>query len=115
VDVDGYDFSIGLGDNNVLWQFPVYEPDGVTPFDPHGAASVTLHTRIDDDSDVAHDLTGAVFAQAIRPDWVGRSMQAADFASAGVFLVQAIIVMVTGDRLTYPSNRKMRVLVEGPA
>lgn len=111
--MSGFDFSIGLGDNDVLWSFPVFNADG-TPFDPHGASSIILHTRIDDDSAAAVDLAGAAFVQAAGPDWAGRLMQAADFATGGVFLVQSIIVMVSGERITYPSNRTLRVLVRAP-
>jgi hypothetical protein len=118
-DVDGFDFSIGLGDTNVPWSFPVFDAFG-NPFDPAGG-DVALHVRIDDDSAAAYDIAGTTFPQAVGPDWVGRVMQGADFATGGVFLVQAIIVIPPpppdtppDTRVTYPSNRKMRVLVEAP-
>lgn len=115
--MDGYDFAIGLGDNDVVWSFPVFDAFG-NPFDPHGATSVTLACVLDDGSAEAFDLAGATFAQAVSPDYAGRSMQAADFqaSGAGVYLVQAVIVMPSGTRITYPENRRMRVLVtEAPA
>jgi hypothetical protein len=114
-EVAGYDFSIAVGDNDVVWQFPLFNADE-SPFDPHGASAVLLQLNRDDGTGTPFTLAGATFAQAIRPDWAGRNMQAADFQGAGrgagTYLVTAVTTMPGGEVITYPANqRKMRVLV----
>lgn len=109
-----YDFSIGQSDTGVRWAVPVFDSNGA-PVDPTGATGVVLHFRIDDDSAEALTLTGAVVAQTAGPAFVARTFQAADLAVPGVYLAQWLITLLSGERLTYPSDRKMRVLVEDQA
>ncbi len=107
-----YDFTIGQSDQGVTWSVPVFDAHGV-PVDPTGG-SVVLHFRIDDESAAALSLTGAVIAQTAGPAFVGYTFQAANLAIPGVYLAQWLIT-IGGERLTYPTDRKMRVLVESAA
>lgn len=108
-----FDFTVGKSDNNVVWSFPVFDAFDL-PIDPTGATGVTIHFRIDDDSAAAADLTGAVFAQTAGPAFLGHTFQSAELAVPGVYLAQCFYTLA-GVRRTYPSDRKMRVLVESAA
>lgn len=94
------DFTIGQGDTGVPWDFTVYDRDG-NVIDLTGA-TVILHYRIEDWSAPAVEVAGVVVGVTSQTQ-ARRVFQGSDTATAGVFDAEALITLLSGERITYPA------------
>jgi hypothetical protein len=97
-----HDFSLGEGDDQVVWSVPVFDSLG-NQVDPHGG-SVKLHYRIDDLSAAAIETDGTIVTPVVgQPDWAAFTfLRAMTLGKAGVYIATWLVTLASTERISYP-------------